>query len=143
MRPPESAASAKINQWLLRDTIMFVIFVKTLTGKTRTLEVEDDTTICELKQKIQDKEGISLDQIRLIYAGKQLESCNPTPPCTGGCPRLRDYNIGRESTLHLVLSLRSSHDFSKQRSIVSALGPPPPDFRAFSRFLMLVTQKFS
>lgn len=74
----------------------FQIFVKSITGQTRTIEVQNTDTVRSIKEKISEKEGVSADQQRLIFAGKNLEDDK----------QVQDYNLGKDSTIHLVLRVQ-------------------------------------
>ncbi len=73
-----------------------VVYVKTITGQTIVVPMEGSLSVLGLKQRIRNQEGIPIDQQLLIFAGKTLEAERT----------LADYNIQRESTLHLVMNLR-------------------------------------
>lgn len=72
------------------------IFIKTLSGKTITIEIDLNSTVMSLKQRIREKEGVAVEQQRLIFAGKQLEDTKT----------LCEVGIQKESTVFVVLRLQ-------------------------------------
>jgi hypothetical protein len=72
------------------------IFIKTLTGRKQSYNFENESTVLSVKQALQEKEGIQVDQIRLIFSGKQLSDEKS----------LQDYNVAAGGTIHMVLQLR-------------------------------------
>jgi ubiquitin len=97
---PASSCSALSTALNMRGGMQ--LFVKTLTGKTVSIEVEEGESIEDVKAKIAEKEGIPPEQQRLIFGGQQLQDAKT----------LDDYNVGDDATLHLVLRLRGGRTMS-------------------------------
>lgn len=95
-----SSTMRKLASAVASEIAIMKLFVKTLTGKTITIQAKPSDKIIEIKKLIQEKEGIPPDQQKLIYMGRQLEDCC----CLG------DYRIYESSTLHLVIRLRGQGD---------------------------------
>ncbi|KAI9917849.1 hypothetical protein PsorP6_012813 [Peronosclerospora sorghi] len=85
------------------------IQIKTLTGRKQTFNFEPDNTILHVKQALQEKEGIQVDQIRLIYSGKQLYDSAMLCACRADDKTLQDYNVAAGGTIHMVLQLRGGY----------------------------------
>jgi hypothetical protein len=83
----------------------FQIFVRSISGKTMTLEVQPTDTIEAINHKVYDKEGIPVQEQRLMYTAKELRDENED----GKPNTLTDYNIQREATLHLIMRLRGGN----------------------------------
>ena len=80
----------------LRTSIVAQIFIKTLTGRKQAFNFEPENQVLAVKQALQEKEGIQVDQIRLIFSGKQLSDDRT----------LESYSINAGATIHMVLQLR-------------------------------------
>ena len=92
-RRQDAAAAAHTDTHRLSTT---QIFIKTLTGRKQAMTFEPTDEVLQIKRQLQEKEGIQVDQIRLIYSGKQLADDKP----------LEFYNIQAGGTIHMVLQLR-------------------------------------
>lgn len=103
------------------------LFVKTLTGKTVSIEVEEGESIEDVKAKIAEKEGIPPEQQRLIFGGQQLQDAKT----------IGDYDIGDDSTLHLVLRLRGGKHFEVTSAFVqkNLMGVTPDEMKLLQRFI--------
>jgi hypothetical protein len=102
----------------------FNIFVKSINGKTRSLTVTAGTTIADMKAQIAEKEGVSAEEQRLIYAGKNLEDTKT----------VADYNLGVDSTVHLVLRVRGGANQAKVET-------PQLQFDVFLNWAILTAMK--
>lgn len=113
---------------LVYDFPVMLIYIKTLTGKTITLEVEPDEDIIDIKRKIRERENIPLDEQRLIYSGTQLDNNLA----------LDDYGILCETTLHLVLRLRGNGNSLKNDEglPIPVFTPPNDIIKANSTFVV-------